>query len=702
MNYRPLFLLVALIVSAITFFVVAAWRRPSRLLVLLTAFGITATAQTWSPFLDSSRAVDWTQAGFTIPSYTSNCATQPVLVANSSSAAAANATAIQNALNSCDATHNVVNIPAGTWYVAGFGFGTQGKQVLRGAGAKSTYLISTNEYGCGFFGGICMAASNTSYNQSSNNQPGGSTACSWTGGLAKGSTTITLSSCGGAPPLNQTIILDQANDTSDTGGVYICDTNTAGCGYEGSSGGNDNGRFISGVTHSQQQTTLVTGVTSLGGGSYTVTISPGVYFSNIRSSQSPGAWWPGFVQNDGLENLSIDGSADPDETLVMFSCFECWVKGVRFLNGARSNIFLFQSAMDVLRDSYFYGAQGDGSESYGLESEGGSSGVLIENNIFQNVTAPIVFGSGTGDVLDYNYAILTSYGGNGSNGAYSSHNAGNEMNLFEGNNFISIDADDAWGSSTQGTYFRNMLRGWQNGKTMATETISLRSYVRAFNVVGNVLGQPGYHTNYQQAATSTSAFAPGGSQEATSIYSLGTPGIDTCSAQGVTCDAKVPSMLMRWGNWDVVTNATKWDSTEASPASVPYVNANFSSSYFGSLAHSLPASLYYSSTPSWWPSGKAWPPVGPDVTGGNVGICTGTYSGAQGTNASQCTGGTLNLAWASHVTSIPAQDCYLSMGGPPDGSGNALNFDAKSCYTSSGTTTGTGPASPTGLTALVQ
>src|ERR1022692_2529473 len=105
-----------------------------RLFFLLVLFSISAQAQNWSTFLDSSRAVDWSGAGFTIPNYTVNCATQPTLTANSASAASANTTAIQNALASCDATHNVVNIPAGTYYVAGVTFGSQGKQVLRGAG----------------------------------------------------------------------------------------------------------------------------------------------------------------------------------------------------------------------------------------------------------------------------------------------------------------------------------------------------------------------------------------------------------------------------------------------------------------------------------------------------------------------------------------------------------------------------------------
>ncbi len=677
-----------------------------RLLFLLVLFSVSAQAQNWTPFLDSSRAIDWSSAGFTIPNYTANCATQPTLQTGSSNAGA-NKTAIQNALNSCDSSHNVVNIPAGTYYVSGINYGTKGNQVLRGAGPTQTDLIFTSGNGCagGLGEGICMKDGTGWYNGSSQVlPPNGSNQCLWTGGYAQGATTITLSSCGGAPPANQTIILDQANDMSDTSGVYICDTNIANCGYEGSSGGNNDGRSINGKTHSQQQVTLVTGVTSLGGGSYTVTISPGVYFSNIRSSQAPGAWWPGFVQHDGLENMTIDGSSLPDSTVGMYDCYQCWMKNVRSLKAGRNHVMLYQSADDVIRDSYFYGSQSHYSESYVIETEE-ASGFLVENNIFQQVTNPLMLGQGSGAVIGYNFSIGNIYSGatQWMAASYAVHNAGNEMNLFEGNNFNGIWADDAWGSSAQVTAFRNMLVGWQNGLVNATFPIMLRNYNRAFNFVGNVLGQPGYHDQYQTYATSTSG-GVGAGAESTSIYSLGWGGTGpVCSAGAVTkCDPLTFSTLMRWGNYDTVNAAVQWSSTEASPSAVPYVNANFTSSYFSSLAHTLPNSLYYGSQPSWWPSSPAWPPIGPGVTNGNIGECSGgTYAGAQALSSSQCSGGTLTTAWGSYVNAIPAQACYLDeMSGPPNGSGGVLSFDATQCY-GSGSGSGTPPAPPKGLTATV-
>jgi hypothetical protein len=672
-----------------------------RLLFSLLVFGLSANAQNWSTFLNPSRAIDWTSAGFTIPNYTTNCSTQPTLTANSASAAAANTTAIQNALASCDATHNVVNISAGTYYIAGWTYGPQGKQVVRGAGPSSTTVTLTTE-SCGGSpaAGVCMQGSGGTYDGSDSVlPPSGNQQCLWTGGLSQGSTTITLSSCPGTPPTNHLLILDQANDSSDTGGVYQCDGNVVGCNYEGSLNGN--GRIITGKMHSEQQATYVTSVTSLGGGSYSVTISPGVYFNNIRSGQSPGAWWSATVQNDGLENLTLDGTSAPDHNISMYDCYQCWVKNVRSLNAGSAHVFLYQSGSDVIRDSYFYQSQSHASSSYVIESEI-ASGFLVENNIFQQTTNPIMFGVGTGNVIGYNYSINDETSNLYSlQTPYYSHNAGNSMNLWESNNFIGIWTDDAWGSSANGTLYRNVLHGWQGGGYQTGFIpIQIRTWIRGFNVVGNVLGSPGIQNQYQAYATSSTA-GSGGTNAGTGIYEIGWSdtggGYGTCG-NGTNgnpyCDPLVFSTLMRWGNYDTVTAGIKWDSTEASPAAATYINANFTSTYFGSLAHTLPSSLYYNSKPAWWPSAKAWPPVGPDVASGNLGTCSGTYAGYQGTSSAQCTGGTLTGAWASHATSIPAQDCYLNvMGGPPDGSGGVLNFDANTCYATSST-----PAvSPTSL-----
>ncbi len=772
-----------------------------RLLLLIAAFSLSANPQAWSTFLDRSRAIDWYNTGFTIPNYTVDCPIQPSLRANDPNAGAANTAAIEAALASCDATHNVVNIPAGRYYVAGWKYGAQGKQVVRGAGPVSTTIVVTTTRACaGWLWGVCMTpATGQNWNTSAVLPPNGTQQCLWTGGYTQGSTTVTLSSCpGGPPPVGSIMVLDQANDTSDTGGVYNCDMTTAGTygtpceGYNvpttanGTAGQNQitiasanpspvnllglavgstvvtvdesagfdlptkvaaingttitlnknltttltnkavqfqvphnnaNGRVISENTYSEKQVVRVQSVSGSSSRPYTVGISKPIFFKNIRAEQTPGAWWytsAATTQLDGLENITIDHSYSTQNTPVgIENCYHCWGRNTRQIQGVRSNIVIYTSLDNVIRDNYFYGVQRNGPQSYGVEIEG-ASGLLVENNIFQQTTAPVMFGNGAGNVIAYNYTIGNIYSGTGMQFSYYAHNSGNEMNLWEGNNLNGINCDGStFGPSGSGTLFRNVLIGWQSGKTFPFDPIILGYGCRGVNIVGNVLGQRGIHTQYESYATSASRGVGGipNPNYNTTIYSLGWNGISgfqngafhsgngDCGALTPPCDPLDRSTLMRWGNWDVVTNGTRWDSTEASPAAVPYISANFTPSYFSSLSHTLPASLHYSSVPPWWPTEKAWPPVGPDVSSGNLGVCSGgSYAGAQGTGANQCTGGTFATQYAGHANSIPAQDCYLNaMSGPPDGSGSVLNFDASRCYASYQIST----AAPTGLTVTV-
>lgn len=145
---------------------------------------------------------------------------------------------------------------------------------------------------------------------------------------------------------------------------------------------------------------------------------------------------------------------------------------------------------------------------------------------------------------------------------------------------------------------------------------------------------------------------------------------------------------MRWGNYaactgDAACNADRFVNAEVPSGLSLYANAVPAN-------HNLPASFYLSAKPTWWPSSKPWPAIGPDVTGGNLGFCSGgSYAGWPATDASQCTGGSLGSGGVNgKAYSNPAMDCYFSLGGTPSGggTGNAAvltNFDATVCYAGS-------------------
>ena len=149
--------------------------------------------------------------------------------------------------------------------------------------------------------------------------------------------------------------------------------------------------------------------------------------------------------------------------------------------------------------------------------------------------------------------------------------------------------------------------------------------------------------------------------------------------------------VMRYWNWDTANGSTQCNASEVPTGISPYPNTVPAAGCSGGY----PASFYLSGRPSWWPASIPFPAIGPDVTGGNVGVCggalnaAGKFGGVAATNASQCAGQGLNAAWAGHVNAIPAMACYFLMGGPPDGSGGALTFTPSACYAGGTPTTAT-------------
>src|SRR6266436_2636348 len=241
--------------------------------------------------IDPSRRIDWSQAGVAlgIPNRTTICATLNP---------GATAAQINSAIGSCP-SNQVVFLNAGTYNLSsGIVFNNKSNVTLRGAGPDKTFLIFSNGTSCtGLGGDLCIENGDTN-----DGYDGPSNIATWTAGYSVGTTSITL----GAVTLGSisnlqvgsVLFLDQADDTSDTGQVYVCQTINV-CSMEV---GSLNGR----VGRGQQQPVVVTSIS--GSGPWTIGISPGIRMPNIVSGKSPQVWWLNGlpVQNDGIENLSMD------------------------------------------------------------------------------------------------------------------------------------------------------------------------------------------------------------------------------------------------------------------------------------------------------------------------------------------------------------------------------------------------------------
>jgi len=693
-----------------------------RTILAILILSVTCAAQ--STVLDSSRYEQWARAnvgvsgGIPSASYT-QCVTSQC---NTVTSAGASATATQiNAALASAPSNTYVLLPAGTYNSLGSsgiclgavcGNSMNKNVALRGSGANSTFLVPTAigpNCGNGRSANICMGDTSI-FPGGNNTMPpcggAGSTHCAtWASGYAQGATTITISGVGTAGILNgDYIVLDQGNSTTDSGGLLsACNTyvGQAGasfiCSQEGAGGqgrctggsGCPNSGTVFEADH-QQWVQVVSGCSTScnGAGPYTLTITPGLYGTDWNVENPVyGVWFPGAAGYKGVENLSIDNNtAGSQGNFSMYNCPNCWVKNVRSMNSIRSHVTVFLAPRAEVRDSYFYRTQNGTNQSYGIEyGEPSGCDQLFENNIFQQISSPLVGGGGCGVVAGYNFSISDNYNPSTyGQGTYPNHDANNVFNLYEGNIFNNLDCDAIHGSGGVNTIFRNWLNGydWNQGGHPVNQimAVDLDAYCRGYNIIGNVLGTPGIHNIYQTATPSAIT------QTTPSVYVFGYANGVLGSFSGMSNDTLAASTSMRWGNYDVVNGTVRWNSTEAAPGATTYLNANFTTSYFNSLAHTLPDSFYYSSKPSWWGT-MAWPPIGPDVTSGNGGYyASGTYSAGicpvgKVDGGATCSNSTIG----GYVNINPAMSCYFNvMGGPSDGTGSALSFDASSCYAASG------------------
>lgn len=575
----------------------------------------------WEGIIDPARATDWSTPPRgalegVIPARTTICDTL---------SAGVTAAQINSAIASCPSGQTVF-LNAGTYSLSAMiDFGSKSNVTLRGAGADQTILDFSATGSCdGLAAAICISSGGVSESAPPNTT-------TWTAGYSVGTTTITVGNATNMA-VGHLIILDQLDDTVDDGGIYVCATTS--CSDEG---GNSPGRTNRGQLH-------IARVVSKSGND--VTIHPPLTMPNWRSGQTPGVWWNASaptITGDGIEDLTVDVTdATGSAGIVLLHIMDSWVKGVRGLNADRSHVWLYKSLQMTVRDSYFYGGQGDHSQSYGVE--GYATGWnLIENNIFNHVTGPIKHnGSEHGSVVAYNFSIDDNYTAEGTAPGWEIptigiHEVGISYILHEGNDGLGYLHDNIHGTVHFMTTFRNHFYGdvWNNpAKTDNTAIINLASYGRFFNVVGNILGRTGYYDTYQTTLT----------EDPTSIYALGwSPEV------GVPDDDRVEESLFRWGNYDTVTDSIRFQSSETPTADAFFPNAVPSS-------QSMPPSFYLESgPPSFWstPWGTPpWPPIGPDVTGGNI------------------------TGWDGHANKIPARLCYENT----TKVGDVLVFNADSCY----------------------
>jgi hypothetical protein len=489
------------------------------------------------------------------------------------------ATQIQNAIAACPA-NQVVYLYPGTYNIGNWSWGSKSGVTLRGAGPGKTNLRPT---GSGSLIG-------------SNYLTMDGTGQAIASGYTKGSMSITLSSTPNAGFVaGRLFVISEttpyANKWGTNIGVFM---GTEASGMNWWNANSENKKF-----------SYVSRIVSVVGNTINFASPIPVSFS---ASQSPRAHWPSglCVSLCGVENMTLDGSATGSSFAAVRydNADRCWFKDVEIKNfsgGDNGIIACYTGFQNEFRRVYMHDCQGfpNQSDGQGIALTYADSNSMIVDCIANRVASLF---QGAGDnvsCLLYNYcgamgrASITSSGW--LNPAISHHCPEPTMGLHEGNVISSWMHDGYHGSGAWQMIFRNHINGLTPGYSTPYErrmlTLCRGSYY--INVIGNVLGDASWTmARYDATNISGEDCAYGLGYPNASGVSL-TPGVSWPEYSGSYPDANVLATLLRNANYDYYNHAVV---------------------YASGLGHDVPASLFYSSKPSWFGS-LAWPAIGPDVSG---------------------------------------------------------------------------------------
>lgn len=626
------------------------------LILAISTLSLPCFGQAWSGILTATRAIDWTKAGLpasitygtggsACTGSIANCVetitnpwTPPTRAKSGSTITCANTagdvTTLNNALAAASPGSFVLftstcSIPTNLTLITGV--------TLRGSGPMSSSLNVSGSSTQIAFGTCCGGVNSgplsaSSYASGTNSVtitgPTCTTTCTSNGLVTGNVTWIQQCDTGWTgtgtqtnPPFSfadTTVPSCTSGSYSDPGTFWVCGIDWGVCA--------DNNTNADVNHYYERQIVTITGVVNNGGGSYTVTFTPGLYAANWSSSNNARMFWiplSSFTQGAGVEDTTVNFTFNTTEQFAPASAYAGWIKGNRILGATANpnisiggNHFLISNDLDFAQN--FNNLAAPNQESM-IRASGSDN--LIINNIILGTQAIWGNGKNFGDVIAYNLCrdAQTAYYANES----VDHNPFGAYVLHEGNQCGLIDDDDTHGTHDLNTDFRNYLSGWDPPYlTVNSQAREIGNYHRFINVIGNAIGGT-QSTAYQGTSSSV--------------------GNEFVIATG---DALAGASLMRWGNCDVINAGCRFLAAEVPnttnmpagtyPNATAYQNAtpgnnNLPCSFYitGSAFTTSPCAIKTSGGTglSWWKvctnyptcnsfSTPQYPPIGPDQSGG--------------------------------------------------------------------------------------
>jgi hypothetical protein len=513
---------------------------------------------------------------------------------NANNTGAANASpAIQNAINAA-ASGDVIYLPAGTykigdrlWPKAGTTIRGHGWDTILDMGSGADFLFRGNE-------------SRTN-------------ACTISGDVAKGTSTLTVSSSSGLAVGNLIRIWQDSDITTPLiMSVWGQSTEPA-----------------------QSQWTMVTGKPD---GTH-VTISPALIF-DLHASFHPAIYKSlGVITGAGLENLKLDGTnkTTGGAMVQMWAASGCWLYNVWSYKGYGYHMVLDYGAQNEIRHCRIELAHTVGPNNSGLKIDASSSLLIVDNILLDlfpavEINGGVVAGDGgtSGIVVAYNFVRgcptgspeLVGYGIDDNHGAFT------QYQLFEGNVCEKLIADAYYGGSNGHTALRNWFFGIDPdpARTSDVSCVRLGRFSRDWNIVGNLLGMRGY-TFTVDAGTSANYTTH-------YIYQLGYP---NSSNDGYSGTAQ-PSRGDWWANWGTGPGPSGFQELDLDVRATTLIKGNYNTQDAGIPASeslgdaTLPNSLFLSSKPSWF-GDLAWPAFDPNSPNMNFDAIPAGYRYVHGVDA---------------------------------------------------------------------
>jgi hypothetical protein len=407
-----------------------------------------------------SRLIDWTRAGVEggIPHYTS--AIDFMAAGGDNTGLTDNAPLLQSLIDGLT-TDTVINFAAGTYrFENRINFRSTGARdlpgvIIRGAGTSLTKILFVDPQGEDT--GLFDIAGFTD-----------GSARNITGGLSKGSTSLTLSSVSGLG-VGDWLWIQQDNDPVAMATIRDIPDYASSI--------DNNGGWAARVVG---QLVKVAALTADG-----VVIEQPLHLD--FTWPNPTAQKLGTVSGVGFEDFTLDnGVAAAGRFNFDFSrAVNCWIKNVHSYRAMRSHVAISGSANLEVRDSYFNDAyrHDGGGHGYGVLLQDSTTHVLVQNNVFRNLRHSMIWKEGAnGNVYAYNYSTDGNQEGSAVAKDVSGHGHYAFANLIEGNVVQFIHASDYWGPiGPHNTFLRNRA---------TDERILIEDGTKDQNILGNELVSP--------------------------------------------------------------------------------------------------------------------------------------------------------------------------------------------------------------------